>query len=168
MEARVLSPGTGSSKVGFTIKGVGIGVGVLVFVGVGVGVFVGIDVGVFVGVDVGVFVFVGVGISVFVGVGMTTAAGIGVGFCVGTGVGVGGASWEGNGKLGTPLVATSSTAQSIAAILQFLGIVIPVGRLKRLPGGPKSSTSVSGCAASILSSSWRSQYKGAGKPEARA
>ena len=119
MEARILAPGTGSSKVGSTIKGVGVGVGV--FVGAGVGVFVGVGVG----------VFVGVGVGVFAEVGMMTATGIGAGSWVGIGVGAGVASCASSGKLRTTLITKSSTAPSMAATPQLPRLVICVRSLKR-------------------------------------
>lgn len=163
MAARVLTPGIGLSKVGSTIKGVGVGVGV--FVGVGVGVFVGVGVDVFVGVGVGVFV--GVDVGVFVGVDVMTATGIDVGSGVTIGVDVGVASCGSNGKLRIALITRSNTAQSMAATPQLLKFVICVRSL-RWPCWPKNSSSISGCAVSILFNSRRSQYKGAGRPKARA
>lgn len=161
-------PGTGLSKVGSTIKGVGVGVGV--FVGVGVRVFVGVGVGVFVGVGVGVFVgvFVEVGVGVSVGVGTITATGIGVGSCVDIGVDVGITSCDSNGKLRTTLITNSSIAPSMAAIPQLLSLGTFIRSLRGGACWPKNSSVVSGCAVSMLSSSCRSQYKGAGRPEARA
>ena len=157
-------PGTGLSKVGSTIKGVGVGVGV--FVGVGVGVFVGVGVGVFVGVGVGVFVGACVGVSV--GVGTITATGIGVGSCVGIEVDVAITSCDSNGKLRTTLTTSSSIAPSMVATPQLPSLGTFIRSLRGWPCWPKNSSVVSGCAVSMLSSSCRSQYKGAGRPEAQA
>ena len=170
MAARIMTPGSGSRKVGSTIKGVGVGVGVFVGVGVGfgvgVGVFVGVGVGVFVGVDVGVFV--GVGVCVLLGVGVMTATGMDVGSCVCIGVDVGVAWCASNGKLRINLIAKSSTRPTMAATPQLLRFATCVPSLGRWLGRSKNSFAVSGWAASILYNSRRSQYKGAGKPDARA
>ena len=119
------------SKVGDAIKGVGLGVGVIV--GAGVGVFVGMGVGVFVGVGIGVFVGVGVDDGIFVGVGVTMATGIGVGSCMGIGADTGTASRGGGGKLRPPLIAKSSTTPSMAAAGQLPSFAIRTRSLARRP-----------------------------------
>lgn len=164
----MIVPGTGLIKVGSTIKGVG--VAVAVFVGVGVGVLVGVGVGVLVGVGVGVpvGVLVGVGVGVSVGVGTITATGIGVGSRVGIGIEVGVTSCDSNGRLRTTLTTSSSIAPSMAATPQLLSLGTFIRSLGARRGWPRNSSVISGCPESMLFSSCRSQYRGAGRPEARA
>jgi hypothetical protein len=103
----------------FVGVGVSVGVGVFVAVSVGVGVFVGVSVGVgvlvavgvFVGVGVGVFVAVCVGVAVFVGVGVSVGVGVGVGVFVDVGVFVG--VGVGNATVMLPLATVRGMANAL-------------------------------------------------------